>query len=92
MTQDYWKTKLTELDIELCWAVRLLTLRPCEPKNGGDHYFIEADYRNNTDPQHILAVWDLIEKHAGNRLIELEDEPERQCLWARVAFVINDKS
>ena len=92
MTQDYWKTKLTELDIELCRAVQLLTKCPCAPKNGGDHYFIETDYHNNTDPQHILAVWDLIAKHAGNRPIELEDYPERQCLWARVAFVINDKS
>ena len=91
MTQEYWKTKLTELDAELCQAVQSLTERPCEPKSGGDHYFIEVDYRNNTDPQHILAVWDLIEERAGSRLIELEDDPERQCLWARVAFVINDK-
>lgn len=91
MAQEYWKTKLIELDTELCQAVQLLTKRLCEPKNGGDHYFIEVDYRNNADLQHILTVWDLIEKQAGNRLIELKDDPERQCLWARVAFVINDK-
>lgn len=91
MMRDYWKTKLTELDIELCRAVQLLTKCPCEPKNGGDHYFIEVDYSNNPDPQRILTVWDFIEKHAGSRLIELEDDPERQCLWARVAFAINDK-
>jgi hypothetical protein len=41
MAQEYWKTKLTELDTELCQAIQLLT--------------------------------------------------KRQCLWARVAFVINDK-
>lgn len=91
MAQEYWKTKLTELDTELCQAIQLLTEYPCEPKNGGDHYFIEVDYRNNTDPQHILTIWDLIEKHTGNRLIELKDDPERQCLWARVAFIINNK-
>lgn len=91
MAQEYWKTKLIKLDTELCQAIKLLTKRPCEPKNGGDHYFIEVDYCNNADPQHILTIWDLIEKQAGNRLIELKDYPERQCLWARVAFVINDK-
>ena len=88
MAQDYWKTKLTELDIKLCQAIQLLTRRPCEPKNGGDHYFIEADYCNKVGLQYILTIWDLIEKRAGARLEELKDDPERQCLLARIAFVV----
>ena len=90
MAQDYWKTKLTTLDTELCQAVQSLTKNPCEPKNGGDHYFIEVDYCNNTDPQHILTIWNLIEERAENRLKELKDDPERKCLWARITFVVND--
>ena len=84
--QDYWKTKLTNYDTQLCQAIASLTDAPCVPKNGGDHYFLEVDYRKHTDPQYILEVWDAIEASAGDRLIELKDDPERQCLWVRIKF------
>lgn len=84
--KDYWKSKLTAFDAQLCKMVESLTQQTCEPKNGGDHYFIEIDYRNNTDPQFILAIWDAVEGRAGNRLVEIKDDPERHCLLARIKF------
>ena len=86
MAQEYWKSKLTAFDAELCKMVESLTERPCEPKNGGNHYFIEIDYSKHNDPQYILAVWDAVEGRAGKRLISLKDDPERQCLWAHISF------
>jgi len=86
MMHDYWKTKLTESDSELCKMVESMIGTKCEPKNGGDHYFLEIDYRKNADPFYILTIWDAVEKRAGNRLKELKDDPERQCLWARITF------
>ena len=86
MAQEYWKTKLTAFDAQLCQMVESLTQRPCEPKNGGDHYFIEIDYSNNPDPQYILAIWDAVEGRAGNRLKEIHDDPDRHCLLVRIMF------
>ena len=86
MANDYWKTKLRAFDSELCKMVESLTEQPCEPKNGGNHYFIEIDYRKHNDPQYILAIWDAVEGRAGKRLISLKDDPERQCLLARIRF------
>ena len=84
--KDYWKHKLTAFDAELCKMVESLTQCACEPKNGGDHYFIEIDYRKHNDPQYILAIWDAVEGRTGKRLISIKDDPERQCLWARIRF------
>lgn len=83
---DYWKTKLTPFDAELCKMVESLTDAPCEPKNAGDHYFIQVDYKKHNDPQYILAIWDAIEGRAGERLIEIKDDPELSCLWVRIRF------
>ena len=83
---EYWKEKLTSWDSELCAMVESMTERPCKPKNGGDHYFIEPSYKNHNDPQFILALWDAIEGRAGERLMEIKDMPERQCLWVRIRF------
>ena len=83
---DYWKRKLTAFDAQLCKMVESLTQRPCEPKLGGDHYFIEIDYSNNPDPQYILAIWDAIEGRTGERLMEIKDDPERHVLFVRVKF------
>lgn len=88
--KDYWKTKLNLFDWELCRMVESLTREKCEPKNGGDHYFIEANYKQDKDPQRILAIWDAIEGRAGKRLIEIKDDPDRECLLARISFYSED--
>ena len=84
MKQDFWKSKLTAFDAQLCKMVESLTGLECEPKNGGDHYFIEPNYRDHNDPQFILALWDAIEGRAGERLMEMHDAPERKCVFARI--------
>jgi len=84
--KEYWKTKLRPFDAQLCRMVESMTGRECEPKNGGDHYFIEADYSEHNDPQYILALWDAIVGRAGKRLIEIEDQPDRQMLYVRIKF------
>lgn len=81
-----WKTKLMPFDAALCKMVESLTGMPCEPKNGGDHYFIECDYQKHNDPQHILAMWDAIEGRAGERLLHIADDRERMCIIARIKF------
>lgn len=86
MAQDFWKSKLTAFDAQLCKMVESLTGLECEPKNGGDHYFIECNYRDHNDPQYILAMWDAIEGRAGDRLMEIHDDPERTCLMVRIRF------
>ena len=84
--KKHWQKKLTAFDAQLCKMVESLTQRPCEPKNGGDHYFIEIDYTNNTDPQFVSAIWLAIEGRAGDRLQDMKDDPERHCLVARIMF------
>lgn len=86
MEQEYWKTKLNAFDAQLCNMVESLTGVECEPKNGGDHYFIEPSYKNQNDQQFIMALWDAIEGRAGERLMEIHDDPERECLWVRIRF------
>ena len=88
--KDYWKTKLRAFDAELCKMVENLTGNPCEPKNGGNHYFFEADYSKHNDPQYILAIWDAIEGRAGNRLINIRDDADRQTLLVRMKFQTED--
>ena len=84
--EQNWHNKLTAFDAELCKMVESLTGKPCEPKNGGTHYFFEADYAGNNDPQYILAIWDAIEGRTGKRLISIKDEPDRHALFVRVKF------
>ena len=86
MAQEYWKAKLNAFDAQLCKMVESLTEMECEPKNGGDHYFIEPSYKNHNDPEFIMALLDAIEGRAGERLMEIKDMPERQCLWVRIRF------
>lgn len=83
---EYWKNKLTEFDNGLCRMVKALTEQECEPKNGGDHYFFEADYSKHTDPNFVVAVWDAICGRAGKRLISIEDMPDRKTLYVRIKF------
>ena len=84
--KDYWRTKLTPFDTELAIMVESLTGKPCELKNGDNGYFFEADYRKHNDPQYILAIWDAITGRAGDRLISIRDDAERQTLLARIKF------
>lgn len=84
--KDFWKKKLTAFDAELCRMVESLTGRPCEPKNGGGHYFIEIDYSLHNNPDYIAAIWDAVEGRTGDRMMKLEDKPERQCLVACILF------
>lgn len=86
MENEFWQTKLTPYDAELAMMVESLTGIPCKLKNGGDHYFFEANYRDHNDPQYILAIWDAIEGRAGDRLIEIQDQPERTSIFVRVKF------
>lgn len=83
---EHWQTKLTPFDAQLCDMVESLSGEPCEPKSGGDHYFIECSYKHDSDPQHIFAMWDAIEGRAGKRLMEIKDDPERMCLLVRIKF------
>lgn len=86
MKTDGWKSKLTAFDAELVKMVESLTGKPCEPKNGGNHYFIEVDYEKHNDPQYILAIWDAVEGRLGNRIISMRDNAERHCFVVRVKF------
>lgn len=83
---DYWKRKLTAFDLALCKMVESLTEKPCVPKNGGTHFFFEADYEKHNDPQYILAIWDAIEGRTGKRLISMKDDPDRHSIFVRVQF------
>ena len=83
---DYWKEKLNPFDMELCMMVESLTGMPCEPKNGGDGYFIMANYSKHNEPDYINAVWNAIEGRAGKRLLEINDMPDQQCIYVRIAF------
>ena len=83
---DNWKSKLIPFDLDMCRMVTELTGIECEPKNGGDHYFIEADYANHPEPEYILGMWDAIEGRAGKRLLEIRDDSERHCLFVRIKF------
>lgn len=81
-----WHSKLTAFDAALIKMVESLTGKPCEPKNGGSHYYFEANYEKHNDPQYILAIWDAIEGRTGKRLISMKDAPERHSLIVRLKF------
>lgn len=84
--KQYWQSKLTAFDAAMFVWIEALTQRPCEPKNGGSHYFFEVDYSEHIDPDYIAAVWDALEGRIGKRLISIKDEPERHSLMVRVRF------
>lgn len=82
-----WKNKLTPWDFELFKMVESLTGKPCEPKNGGDHFFFEADYEKHTDnPEYLLAIWDAIDGRLGKRLVGMDDDAERHVFIVTVLF------
>lgn len=81
-----WKTRLVSWDDELFRMVESLTEKKCEPLNGGDHYFFEADYEKHNTPEFILALWDAIEGRLGERLAGIDDDPERHVLIVTAYF------
>ena len=83
---NFWKNKLNPWDGELMLMVESLTGKPVEPKNGGDGYFFEADYSLHPDPDYVAALLGAIEGRAGQRCIEINDDPERKVLTAHIAF------
>ena len=86
MGTDFWKEKLTPFDAELCRMVESITEMDCEPKNGGEDFFIECNYQKHNKPEFILGLWDAIEGRVGKRLIEIKDCPESTCLLVRIKF------
>lgn len=86
MKNEKWKEKLTPYDAELFAMVESLTGEPCIPHCGGGFYYIEANYKAHPDPQYILAMWDAICGRLGDRLITIWDDPNKQCLIARIRF------
>lgn len=90
MMEHNWKQKLTPFDAELAMMVESLTGKSCELKDGGDNFFFDVDYEKHKDPQYILAIWDAIEGRAGERLLEIKDDPERHALFVRVKYSENE--
>lgn len=83
---NYWMRKLSAFDAELIRMVESLTGKPCDPKNGGNHFFFEVDYSTHNDPEYIMAIWDAIEGRLGKRLISIKDNADRKALMVRVKF------
>lgn len=81
-----WKDKLTPFDYECLMMVDSLTGKETEPKNGGDHYFFEADYSGIDSPEILSAIWDAIQGRFGERIVEMWDDPERRSFFVRVRF------
>ena len=86
MNED-WKDKLSPWDWEMLKMVESITGKPCEPKNGGDHFFFEANYEKHKDkPEYLLALWDAIEGRGGKRIIGMDDDAERNVFIVTVLF------
>lgn len=85
MTHE-WKSRLTPFDYECLMMVDSLTGVETEPKNGGDHYFFEADYRKYDSPEVLGGIWQAIEGRFGDRILEMWDDPERKAFFVRVKF------
>lgn len=83
---DYWENKLTPFDMELCAMVESLTGKPCQPKNGGEHFYIVVDYSGIKDKDTINAIVDAVAGRVGDRLIKINDYPESEHFTALVNF------
>lgn len=85
--KDYWKQKLTPFDAELCLMIESLTGQECEPKNGvADQYFIVVDYRDHFDPDFVSAVMDAVAGRVGERLVDMNDDPDAKHFVAHIKF------
>ena len=82
-----WQEKLTPYDAELFIMVESLIGKPCEPKLGGkDEYFIVVDYSNHLQPDYVNAIMDAVAGRVGERLFEMNDEPEYHRFIAHIKF------
>lgn len=88
----YWRSNLTPFDMELCKMVQNLTGMECEPKNGGDHYYLVVDYSKHNSPDYISAILDAIRGRAGSRFIECQDSPEEKKCFCRISFAPDAKA
>ena len=87
MNEEFWRTKLTPFDAELCMMVESLTGKPCEPLLGGKHeYFIVVDYSEHDDPDYIAAVMSAVAGRVSDRLIRIQDESEYKRFIANIYF------
>ena len=84
--KDYWKGKLTAFDAQFVRMCESLSGKDCEPKNGGEGYFVEVDYSRHNDDFYIAAIMDAINGRLGERLIRIKDDPDRECLIVFVKF------
>ena len=84
--KDYWKSKLAPFDHGLCRMLSSLTGSACEPLYGGDCYFVDVHYGCGCDQDRILAIWDAVEGYLGERLLGIDDDPDRHALLVRVRF------
>jgi len=84
--KDYWKRQLTQYDADLCMMVENLTGMPCEPKNGGNHYFIVVDYSKKPDVDYVFAIMEAIGGRLGDRLIKIADNPDAKKFTVYIRF------
>lgn len=85
--ENEWKHQLIPFDTELALMVESLLGTPCELKNGGGWYFFVAKYGEHAkDPDYLAAVCRAIEGRAGERLVEIKDDPDLQQFIVRVKF------
>lgn len=82
--------KLNGFDRDLCRMLEILTGMKCEPKDGGDYYFLTVKYAKHKTPEYIAALWDAIEGRMGKRLLGIEDIAEWECLLVRIAYPENN--
>ena len=69
--------KLTPFDAELARMVSNLTGRECRPLVNDDNtYTLIVDYSEHRDPDYIGAIFRAIEGRAGDRMINIIDEPD----------------
>ena len=80
------KDRLNSTDFALLALCENLTGRAIEPKAGigFDNYFFEVDYVDNLDADWLAAVFAAIEGKAGERLMELYDDPDRHAFFVRM--------
>lgn len=86
MKQIDWREKLVPFDAETARMVESLTEKECKLKNGGDHYFYEADYSLHDSPDYVNAIYTSIEGRLGKRLIDITDDAESKKLIIKVRF------
>ena len=87
MNNEIIAGKLTPYDAELFLMCESLTGKTIEPCVGGaDEYFIVVDYSEHPQPDYVNAVMDAVAGRVGERLVEMNDEPENHRFIAHIKF------